>query len=172
MNQPGGDLVAIGRIGGAHGVRGQVRVLPFTDFPEHLKRVRRAYLGEPPRPVGVQFTGSVRVGLLLCSIEGIADREAAASLSGQVLLLPKSELAPLPAGHFYVFELIGLAVVSPAGEHLGKLADVERGAASDIYVLDLPDGRQARVPAVKAFVEAIDPAAGRIVIRPIPGLLE
>ena len=61
---------------------------------------------------------------------------------------------------------------STTGEHLGRLIEVEPGAAADLYVVELPDGRQARVPAVKAFVQAVEPAAGRIVIAPIPGLLE
>jgi len=165
------ELIAIARIGGAHGVRGQVRVLLLTDFPEHLQRVRRAYLGEPPRLVGVRFSGTVR-GMPLCSVEGVTDRDGAAKLRDQLLRLPKEQLAPLPAGHYYVFELIGLAVETPEGERLGTLRDVEPGAAADLYVVELPDGRRARVPAVKAFVRAVEPEAGRIVVAPIPGLLE
>ncbi len=165
------ELIAIGRIAGPHGVRGQVRVIPLTDFPEHLTRVRRAYLGDPPRQVAVRFGGMVR-GLPLCSIEGVVDRDAAAMLRDQFLRLPREQLAPLPAGHYYVFELIGLAVESTTGEYLGRLIEVEPGAAADLYVVELPDGGQARVPAVKAFVRAVEPAAGRIVIAPIPGLLE
>lgn len=165
------ELIAIARIAGPHGVKGQVRVVPLTDFPEHLLRVRRAFIGDPPRPVGVRFSGTAR-GMPLCAVEGVADRDAAMTLRGQLLRLPREELAPLPEGHFYVFELVGLAVLSTEGERLGTLVDVESGAAADLYVVELPDGRRVRVPAVRAFVKAVEPAAGRIVIAPIPGLLE
>lgn len=165
------ELVAIAQLTAPHGVQGQLRAVPLTDFPERLRTLRVALLGDPPRQVGVRFAGEVR-GLPLVSIDGVTDRDAADKLRGQYLRLPKGELFPLPPGHFYVFDLIGLAVVDPDGTALGRLHDVERGSAADLYVVRLPDGKLARIPAVKAFVERIDLEGGRIVVRPIPGLLE
>lgn len=171
MEQPQ-DLIRIGQITGAHGVRGEVRVYPLTDFPERFTNLRRALLGPEARPVGVRFRGTVR-NLVILALEGVTDRNQAEALRRQYLMIPRSEVYPLPEGHYYIFDLIGLDVVDPEGRPLGKLVDVDRNSpVHDLYVVETAPGKRYMVPAVREFVRSIDLAAGRIVVQPIPGLLE
>lgn len=171
MEQPK-DLIRIGQITGPHGVRGDVRVHPLTDFPERFVTLRRALLGPEARPVGVRFRGSVR-NLVILSLEGVTDRNQAEALRWQYLMVPRSEVHPLPEGHYYIFDLIGLDVVDPEGRPLGKLVDVDRNCpVHDLYVVETAPGKRHMVPAVREFVRDIDLAAGRMVVQPIPGLLE
>jgi 16S rRNA processing protein RimM len=166
------ELVKIGQITSPHGVRGEVRVFPLSDFPERFATLRQALLGPEARPVGVRFEGTVK-NMIILRIEGIDDRDKAEKLRLQYLQVPKSEVFPLPEGHYYVFDLIGLDVVDPEGKPLGKLAKVEHSSpAHDIYVVEVAPGKRYMVPAVREFVKEISLEKGQIVIQPIPGLLE
>lgn len=166
------DLVKIGQITSAHGVRGEVRVFPLTDFLERFAKLRTALLGPEARPVGVKYRTLVK-NMVILSIEGIADRDQAEALRGQYLQVPKAEVHALPEGHYYVFELEGLSVVDPEGNPLGRLVEVSQSSpAHDIYVVERPDRKRFMVPAVQQFIKQIDVPGGKIVIQPIPGLLE
>jgi len=149
-----------------------VRVFPVTDFPERFTTLRRVLVGKADRPMGVRFRGFVK-NLIILEFDGMEDRNQAESLRGQDLFVPRSEVHPLPEGYYYDFDLYGLDVVDPAGTLLGRLVDVDHNSpANDLYVVETAPGTRYLVPAVKQFVKEIDLAAGRIVIAPIPGLLE
>lgn len=166
------DLVKIGQITSPHGVQGEVRVYPLTDFPERFKTLRRALLGPDAKPVGIRFQGMVK-NMVILAIDGVQDRDQADKLRLQYVQVPKSEVHKLPEGHYYVFDLLGLDVVDPDGKLLGKLVDVTTDSpAHDIYVVETAPRKRFMVPAVKQFVKSIDLAGGRIVVEPIPGLLE
>lgn len=164
-------LVRIGQITSAHGVRGDVRVFPLTDFPERFEALGEALLGEEARRVRVTFRGTVR-NLLILKLEGVDDRNAAEKLRGAYLQVARDNVHPPPEGYYYAFQLIGLHVVDPDGQPLGQVLDFENGTAHDLYVIKQPNGHVFRVPAVAQFVEQIDLEAGRLVIRPIPGLMD
>lgn len=166
------DLIRIGQITAPHGVRGAVRVFPLSDFPERYRTLRRALLGGADRPVGVRFRGFVK-NLVILELDGFTDRTQTEGLRGQYILVPRSEVHPLPEGHYYDFDLLGIAVVDVEGTPLGKLVDVDHHSpVHDLYVVETAPGKRYMVPAVKQFVKAIDLAEGKMVIQPIPGLLE
>jgi 16S rRNA processing protein RimM len=166
------ELIKIGQITAPHGVRGEVRVYPLTDFPERFATLHSALLGSDARPVGVRYKGMVK-NLVILQLEGVADRDQAEPLRLQYLQVPKSEVYPLPEGHYYVFDLVGLEVVDPQGALLGNLVRVDHSSpAHDLYVVRTVDRKEYMVPAVQTFVKEINLNEGRIVIAPIPGLLE
>jgi 16S rRNA processing protein RimM len=165
------DLIKIGQITAPHGVRGEVRVYPLTDFPERFATLRRALLGPDARPVGIRFKGTIR-NLIILALDGVTDRNEAEKLRQQYLMVPKSEVHPLPADTYYHFDLIGLKVVDPDGNPLGRLVEVEYGGVQDLFVIERESGKRYMVPAVRAFVREVNLAEGKMVIQPIPGLLE
>lgn len=165
--------IAIGQVVGAHGIRGEVRVVPLTDFPERFAALKRVYL----EPGG---EGEVRVLAArpqkqqwLLQLEGVSDRSAAEKLRGVRLTVPEGELWPLPEGHVYVHQVVGLRAETEAGTAIGVVREVLRLPANDVYVVEQePPGRLLYVPATREVVRAILPAEGRMVIHPLPGLLE
>lgn len=166
------ELVRIGQITAPHGVRGAVRVYPTTDFPERFTTLRQVLLGREDRPVACRFRGFVK-NLVILELDGFTDRNQVEGLRGQYLLVPQSETYPLPEGYYYDFDLIGIEVVDPEGKLLGRLVDVDHNSpVHDLYVVETAPGKRHLVPAVRAFVKEIDLEAGRMVIAPIPGLLE
>lgn len=166
------ELIKIGQITSPHGVKGEVRVYPLTDFPERFTTLRKALLGPDARPVGVRCKGAVK-NLIILKIEGVDDRDQADQLRLQYLQVPKSEVHPLPAEHYYVFDLVGLDVIDPDGQPIGKLVGVDSSSpAHDNYVVETGPRKRYMVPAVKTFVKEINLEKGHLVIQPIPGLLE
>jgi len=100
---------------------------------------------------------------LICRFAGIADRDAAARLSGAYLEVAAAGLRPLPEGEFFHFQLVGLRVADQAGRDHGELADVEAYPAHDVYVVRTTT-QELRVPAVKEAVLEIDLELGRMTV--------
>ena len=161
--------MVVGRIGRAHGLKGEVFVEPRTDEPE-----RRFAAGATLQ----SHTGSLTVsgsrthsGKLVVRFEEIDGRTAAEAARGTELtcLVDPSELPEDPE-EFYDHQLVGLRVVTTDGEAVGELDRVEHGAAQDLLVIRTPE-REILFPFVSVFVPEVDVPGGRIVIDDQPGLL-
>ena len=149
--------VVIGKAGAPHGLRGEVRVIPLTDFPERFESLREVFIGE--RVFHVEHVHYHRQFVLLTLAE-CTSREAAAQLTGELLRVAREDAAPLAEGEFYTFDIIGLAVLDMAGERLGEVTNVLKTGSNDVYVVKKPDGSELLVPALKNVVREIDIAGG------------
>ncbi len=166
--------VVVAGLGAPHGLRGELRLFPETDFPGRLRAGRAVTVWPPegaPWPSRVRGVRSAGRQWLVCLL-GVDSRSAAAGLTGGTLRVAAADLPELPAGHFYHHELVGRTVLRPDGSPLGRLSRVERTGANDVYVVDRPDGRQLFVPAIRAAVEEIVRGDGLVRLRDLPGLLD
>ncbi len=156
------DALVVGILVGPHGVRGEVKLRLETEFPERIPQLKELRLRHPD---GVEETRRLRgsrphKGMLLLRLEGVDDMDAAEALRGAVVLVPLEQAAPLPEGRFYEHQILGLRVVTPEGEELGRVTEVMAGASNDVYVC----GRYL-IPATKDAVLRLDPAEGVLVVR-------
>ncbi|MGH2516033.1 MAG: ribosome maturation factor RimM [Ktedonobacterales bacterium] len=163
--------VAVGEIAGAFGIRGELKVVPLTDFPERFERTPTIYLGKQRTPVRV-LEARLHKQHVLLRLDGIADVEVAERLRGETLWIPASQLTPLPDDQFYIHDLIGMRVRHVNGADLGTVAEVLSTPGNDLFVISMPDGREVLLPAVKAFVPSIDRNARLLTVDPIPGLFD
>jgi len=165
--------LVVGRIGRAHGIRGDVAVDVRTDDPA-ARFVDGAVMVTDPAAAGPLTIASSRrhSDRLLVRFRGIADRDAAEALRGTLLFVDSQDIAPLDdPDEFHDHELIGLAAVTTGGEAVGTVDDVLHHA-QDVLVLATPEGGEVLVPFVAALVPEVDVAGGRIVLDPPPGLLD
>ena len=161
--------VAVGRINGAWGLRGHVKVTPYTSNAERFRPDSVLLLdGVPARVLDVRTPK----GYPCVQFEGYRDRTAAGTLAGTIIEVEESELPELPEGEHYVYDLIGLTVVTTDGDAIGRLHQVLHTAANDVYLVRRPGAKDALVPAIADVVVEIDIAGGRMVIDPLPGLLD
>lgn len=109
-------------------------------------------------------------GAWLLRLSGVSSLEAADALRGLLLEVPDAAVEREDADSFFVHELVGLSVVTDAGEDLGKLVEVLTTGSADVYVARGPKG-DVLFPAIGDVVREIDLAAGRMVITPMPGML-
>ncbi|GHC93663.1 ribosome maturation factor RimM [Nocardiopsis terrae] len=165
--------LVVGRIGRAHGIRGDVAVDVRTDDPD-ARFTAGAVLRTDPASAGPLTIASTRrhSGRLLVRFEGMADRDAAEALRGTALLVDSADIAPLDdPDEFHDHELVGLTAVTTGGETVGTVDDVLHHA-QDVLVITAEAGHEVLVPFVAALVPEVDVAAGRIVLDPPPGLLD
>jgi 16S rRNA processing protein RimM len=104
---------------------------------------------------------------LLLSFEELTEREQVATLTGDYLSVDPAHARPLPDGEWFVWQLVGLRVVSDAGDELGVVRDVEPQPASDVIVAS-SDAGERRFPMVREWVKSVDLVAGVVVVTPWP----
>ena len=164
--------IAIGKIVGAHGIRGEVKVTVMTDFPERYRPGAKIYLGTLDRCVPVEIQ-AVRPhkGMMLVKLSSIPDRNIAETLHDQYLLIREDQIMPLGEHENYAHDLIGLAVETADGEPLGKLTEILFTGANDVYVVTGPDG-EILLPALRDVVLQVDLQAGKMTVAVPAGLLD
>jgi 16S rRNA processing protein RimM len=167
------ERVCVARIGAAHGVRGEVRVFPYTEDPLAI----RSY-GELQDESGTRKfqVASARAGNghIVVRFKGIDDRNAAEKLTHVELFVPRDRLPqPEDDGTFYQADLIGLRVETKNGETLGEVIAVPNYGAGDLLeIRPLSGGATLLLPFVDEFVPKVDLEGGKIVADPPAGLFE
>ncbi|NUQ39043.1 MAG: 16S rRNA processing protein RimM [Caldilineales bacterium] len=162
-------FLAVGRIVSPHGIRGEVKIDVMTDFPSRFDPGSQLWLEGETAPCQVVAARSHK-GHLLVQLDCLADRTAAEWVNGRYLLIPRDQAHVLPAGEYYQDELVGLEVVSEAGQVLGHLAEVVWTGANEVYLIEGALG-ELLIPAVAEVVQEVDLQRGRMVVKLIPGLL-
>lgn len=167
--------LVIGRVVKSHGIRGEVVVDVRTDEPEQRFATGVTMLGRLPRGGGQrEFTVTAarnHSGRLLLSLQGVADRSAADELRGTLFVIDSADVdSGDDPDEFYEHELVGVAVMTVAGDQVGTLAEILHLPANDVLSVRTPDGRDVLIP----FVREIVPSVGRdgIVVDPPDGLLD
>jgi len=160
--------VVVGKVTKAHGLRGEVLVLAFSDNPDRFEPGSSLLL-EDGRELRVRASRP-NGGRLLVAFEGVGDRNAAEALRGLTLVVPRSSLPDLPEGEFWPHQLEGCAVVTESGRVVGTIADVVASPANDLWVAVDDSGAEVMVPAIHEVIVEVDVAAGRVLVRDIPGL--
>jgi 16S rRNA processing protein RimM len=173
------DRVTLGRVVGAHGLRGELRVRLEGDGDNNLRAVSSLWLAREegdPKPVEarVRAVGSGRRGEARLALEGVDSREAAEALRGRLVLGHAGQLDPLEEGEYYQYELVGCRVEDGEGRVLGVVSGIwETGAPDVLVVVDgASGGRELLIPAAQEILREVDVAARRIVIDAPPGLLD
>jgi 16S rRNA processing protein RimM len=145
-------------------------VKALTDHLPTLLQARRVWLGEAAVEMQVEkarLHGSIPV----MKLAGVDDMDGAESLRGREIFLPREELRPLAKDEFFLHDLIGLAVVGPAGEPLGKVDSVMETGGRPNLVVRGPRG-ELLIPFMAEAVGEVDLPGGKLHILPFPGLLE
>jgi 16S rRNA processing protein RimM len=163
------ERIIIGKIVAPVGLRGEVKVYPYSDNPERF--APGAEIAADDAPMSIEAARFVKK-LPILKFAGVDSRDAAEALRGCMLSVSALALAPLPEGEWYVRELIGCGVWDESGKSLGTVTDVIQNRAQDLYEIAMEDGRRFLLPAVGDFVTAVDVTAKRVTARVPAGLLE
>jgi len=166
--------LVVGRIGRAHGIKGEVSVEVRTDEPES-RLAPGAVLTTDPASVGplTIATGRVHSGRLMLRFEGVTDRTGAEALRGTLLVAEVDpEERPEDPEEFYDHQLVDLDVVTVDGREVGRIEEISHLPYHDLLVVRRPGGGEVLVPFVAEIVPEIDLEEQRAVIDPPPGLLD
>ncbi|MFW5867459.1 MAG: ribosome maturation factor RimM [Armatimonadota bacterium] len=167
---PDPNYIELASVVKPHGLNGEVWVDLNTDFPERLPEwPALEIVGKSgPARAQVEYVKGIVGGRCIVKLEGVDDRDQAEAIRNQILRIERPDIPPPPEGAHYDFQIIGLRVVTTDGRDLGRVEQILRTGANDIYELD----SEILIPAVSNVVQEIDLDEGRIVIEPMEGLLD
>ena len=165
------DLIPVGAIAGAYGVRGELRIKSYCAVPEDIESYSPLYSEDGQTAYALAILRPIKNGFA-ARIPQVATKEEADALRGTVLYVQRDRLPSLPDDEFYHADLIGLPVHDTGGALLGKVKSVQNHGADDLLELQLA-GSSVTVflPFTRAAVPTVDLAAGRIVADPPGGIL-
>lgn len=166
------QLISIGKILKPQGLHGQLRVLPLTDFPERFREMDKVIVNREGNLSQLEIEEvSYHQQYVLLKLKGISDASSADKLRGSLLQVRQDQLKPLPPGHYYHFQIIGLDVLEDDGRYLGKVVDIKETGSNDVYVVcDEETGKELLIPALKKVVQQIDIEKGQIIVTLPAGL--
>ena len=162
--------LAIGAVAGAHGVKGQFKVKPFTAAPRDIAIYGPVWAGD--RQLTLSVMGMTANGMVIVRAAEIGDRDSAAALRGTELQVDRTAFPDAGGDEIYHADLIGLAVETVDGNSLGRIVALHDFGAGEIAEVKPPKGPTLMLPFDADFVPDIDLAARRVVVAPPDGLLD
>lgn len=166
------DLLQVGVITSTHGVRGEVKVFPTTDDPARFKKLKEVVLdtGKEMKTLEVQGVKFFK-NMVILKFKGIENINDVEQYKTKSLYVTRKNAVKLKKDEYFIADLIGLSVCSDDESIKGKLKDVMETGANDVYVIELEDGRELLLPAIKECVLSVDMEAGMMKIHVLDGLL-
>ena len=164
-------FLAVGRLRRPHGVRGEMQMDLFTDFPERLQQGTILFLGERHTPVSIRSQRMHRE-VMLIAFEEYPDRTAVEVLRNQMVYIKSEALPELPEGEYYRHELLGLQVFTEGGVKLGEIEEILETGANDVLLIRTETLDELLLPFIDEVVLAIDLEAGTFTVHLLPGLIE
>ncbi len=163
------DLICVGRVGGAFGVRGEVRLKSYCARPEDIETYSPLLTEDGGRSYSVALIGNIQNGFT-ARLGGVETKEQADALKGLRLYARRDRLPSLPDDEFYHADLIGLTVLDPGGAELGRVRSVQNHGAGDMLEIHGPGLKDGiLLPFTRDTVPTVDLAAGRIIADPPEG---
>ncbi|MBP5185774.1 MAG: 16S rRNA processing protein RimM [Clostridiales bacterium] len=169
------DYLIIGKLGGAHGVRGEVKVIPLTDDVRRFSSLKECMIFDEKE--NLKKTLSVEKSRVddsrtLIKFEGIDDRDEVAKLTGSFIGVSREDAVKLPEGRYFIADLIGLTVVDESRGDLGTIKDIINSGASDIIIVKRKGKNELLIPYLNAIVKNVDLSSGKMDVVLPEGLYE
>jgi len=158
------EFLEAGQVVNTHGVRGEVKIVPWADDAQFLAKFKTLYIDGRGRKV---LSARIHKGCLIALLEGTEDVNAAMALKNKTVSIRRAD-AKLPKGRFFIADIIGARAVTEDGTSLGTLEDVLELPSGNVYVVK--GEREILIPAVPEFVLDTDVDGGVITVRLIEGM--
>ena len=162
----------IGQIVNTFGIKGMVKIKPFTDDINRFDKLKKIYIKNKDGKKEYQIQEvKYHKNMVLMKLEGIDTVEQADLLRQSYLLVNRDDEEPLEEGVYYIVDLIGLEVYTDEGVLLGNVDDIFNTGSNDIYVVKDGKGKQILLPGIPEVLKNVDLENGKITVHLIPGLV-
>lgn len=160
------DKFEIGKIVNTFGIKGEVKVTPYTDDIEQFKKIKSIYVNNTLMQVQ---SAKFRKNVVILKLKDVDDMTAAENLRNSIIMIERSK-KKLPENTYYIADLIGLDVYTDEGTLLGKVKDIYNTGANDIYSIET-ESKEVLLPAIKEVIKQIDIENKKIIVHILKGLL-
>lgn len=168
-------LLNIGKVVNTHGIKGEVKVWPQTDFPEVRFKAGSKLLMFPPesgQPITIEIVSSrEQKKMFVLKLKGFDNINQVEKYKGWELKVSEAERIELDEGEYYFRDIIGCEVETDEGEQLGVITDILSPGANDIWVVKLTKGKELLLPVIDDVVLDVDIAARKVKVHLMEGLL-
>nr|WP_255570116.1 ribosome maturation factor RimM [Cohnella sp. CFH 77786] len=168
-------MLNVGKIVNTHGIRGELRVWPQTDFPDVRFKAGSRLLMVPPEAgekVEVEIQSArEQKNVFVLKLKGYDDINQVEKFKGWELKVGESDRVPLSEGEYYVRDIVGCTVVTEEGETVGMITDVLSPGANDVWVVKRPKGKELLLPVIDEVVLEVDVPSQRVKVHLMEGLL-
>ena len=162
----------IGQIVNTFGIKGMVKIKPFTDDINRFDRLKKIYISNKNGKKEYQIQEiKYHKNMVLMKLEGVDTPEQADLLRQSYLLVDRADEEPLEEGVYYIVDLLGLEVYTDDNKLLGKVDDIFNTGSNDIYVVKDEMGKQILLPGIPDVLKNVDLEKGKIIVHLIPGLI-
>ncbi|MDD6485286.1 MAG: ribosome maturation factor RimM [Clostridiales bacterium] len=167
------EFLEAGKIINTHGLRGEVKLVTWTDFPEDFEALEHLYVNRKTGQETLTIENiKYQKNNIIVKFKEISDINEAQKYKNLIVLADRSELGELPEGVHYIVDLIGLDIVDENGEKIGVLQDVLNTGANDIYEIKREGAKNMLLPVIDDVVLDIDIENGKITVKIPEGLDE
>ena len=166
------QYLEIGQIVNTFGIKGQVKVVPFTDDITRFEQLKNVYIVNKKSKIEVEIEQvKYHKDMVLVKFKGLDKIEDVEIYKNSYLEIDRKDGKPLEKGEYYIVDLIGLDVISDEGQNLGKVDDIYNTGSNDIYVVKDELGKQLLLPAIKDVIKEVDLNNKKIIVHLIDGLI-
>ncbi len=167
------DMFRVGVISSVHGVRGEVKVFPTTDDPARFKELEEVTLDTGKGVITLKIQGvKFFKQMVILKFEGYDHIEDIEKYKGKDLWIRREQAVKLEEGEYFIADLIGLAVKAEDGQSLGRLKDVLKTGANDVYVVEMDSGKELLIPVIPDCIIKVDLDSGEVIVHLLDGLLD
>ena len=162
----------IGQIVNTFGIKGMVKVNPFTDNIKRFDKLKKVYIGSNKEKKEIEIEEvKYHKNMVLIKFKGINNPDEANLLRNRYLYVDRDDEEPLEEGTYYIVDMLGLDVYTDENELLGTLDDIYNTGSNDIYVVKNELGKQILLPAIKDVIKEVNLEEKKIIVHLIPGLI-
>lgn len=163
----------IGQIVNTFGIKGQVKIVPFTDDITRFDELKEIYVEKKNELKLFQIEQvNYKKNMVILKLKGIETVEEAEKLRNCYLKIDRKDAKKLPKDTYFIVDLIGLDVYTDEGKLIGKVDDIYNAGSSDIYVVKDELGKQILLPAIKDVLKEVDLENQKIIVHLIKGLVD
>lgn len=165
------SLLEVGKIVNTHGLRGEVKVVAWTDSPDDFEKIKTVYIKMKSEQFSLKIKSiKYQKNNLIIKFDEFNNINEVLPYKNAVLYADREELGPLDEGVYYIVDLIGLDVITEDGEKVGVICDVFNAGASDIYDVKREGKKNLLLPVIDEVVKEVDLENGRVVVNIMEGL--
>ncbi len=165
------NYILIGKLTSIHGIKGEIKMYPYTDDIENLSNIKCLYFDKKLTEKYVIQRCRIQNNMLIIKFKGIDDRETAAKFKDTDVYISRDSLNKLEDNTYYIADLIGIEVVDENEKHIGKLNYVQNIGANDVYEIITDDGKKIYLPAIHQVIKKVDIVNKKMYVEIMKGLI-
>lgn len=164
-------MLRVGKIANTHGIKGDIKVIPLTDYMERFEELEWVYMDDYEEKFYIQNV-KYKKNTVILSFKGYDDINLVEKFKNKYIFIDDTQRRKLPADTYYIADIIGLDVYNIKNEYIGKVKDIIQTGPNEVYVIKGDDNKEIMIPSVKEFIPEISLKEGKVVINPIEGMIE